>query len=239
MRVRNTLRGFTLVEMLIALVLLSMISVAMYGGLRLGSRSAEAVERGTTANEDLRVIQGFLRRQLNQIHPVIWEDDAETQLLFQGGGQALYFAAPLPMHRGIGGLYLIGLGLGGDAGHDLVLRYRLLQPVQQEFFAPHPADRQVTLIKGVSELEIRYYGRNGRIVNWFERWHNPTRLPRLLRLSLRVRGARWPELLIPVRSVVLEEEEQTIIRPPEAAESDETDEEGPLDAEGDDSIDFR
>jgi len=58
--------GFTLVELLIALVLIAIISVLMFSGLRLGSRAWEGVETVSDRVSDLRVARNFIERTLRQ-----------------------------------------------------------------------------------------------------------------------------------------------------------------------------
>ncbi|MCB1809457.1 MAG: prepilin-type N-terminal cleavage/methylation domain-containing protein, partial [Candidatus Competibacteraceae bacterium] len=58
--------GFTLLEMLIAMVLLGMVLVVIYGGLNTSMKSWDkGNERAELINE-LRLVQEFLRTQLRQ-----------------------------------------------------------------------------------------------------------------------------------------------------------------------------
>ena len=87
--------GFTLVELLIAFVLVALISILLFSGLRLGIRSWEGVETSTEFNAELRLAHDFLIRVLSQSQPITLTLDAEPYLLFTGDGQNLEFVAPL------------------------------------------------------------------------------------------------------------------------------------------------
>ncbi len=67
---RGAERGFTLVELLIALVLIAIITVLMFSGLRLGSRAWESVEAVSDRAADLRITHNFIQRTLRQARDV-------------------------------------------------------------------------------------------------------------------------------------------------------------------------
>ncbi|MDH3594369.1 MAG: prepilin-type N-terminal cleavage/methylation domain-containing protein, partial [Rhodospirillales bacterium] len=58
--------GFTLVELLVALTLLGLIFVALFGGLRFGTRTWETGNQRSEAFAEVEVMQSLLRRQLAQ-----------------------------------------------------------------------------------------------------------------------------------------------------------------------------
>jgi len=59
-------RGFTLVELLIALSLIGLITLLLFSGLRLGTRAWEGVETTADRTAELRVARNFLERALVQ-----------------------------------------------------------------------------------------------------------------------------------------------------------------------------
>lgn len=174
--------GFTLVELLIAFVLVALISLLLFSGLRVGIRAWEGVEAAAEINTELRLTRDFLRRILSQARPVTLLVEAEPHLVFAGDGQQLEFVAPLSEQVGIPGLYLLRLGLVNTAlGSTLILRRWLLNPEVlaggREVPAWHPLgtgssfsevmeDQDVAagaygvslLLEGIEEFEISYFG---------------------------------------------------------------------------------
>ncbi len=74
-----TLSGFTLVELLLALTLMSMLLALAYGGLRAATR---ATDRGQTILEDssrIRMAHQFVRKQLNQVLPLAFAQERRRQ----------------------------------------------------------------------------------------------------------------------------------------------------------------
>ena len=65
---RNT--GFTLVELLLAITLMSILLGLTYSGLRAATRSTERGEIILANNGEIRTTHQFVRRQLNQMLPL-------------------------------------------------------------------------------------------------------------------------------------------------------------------------
>ncbi len=104
----NNQTGFTLLELLIAMALMSLVLVMLYGGLRLGMRSWDAGEQRAESVNEVRLIEDFIRRQLRQSMTVYREDPEQGQaVVFEGQADSLTFVAPLLSYLGMGGLYVI------------------------------------------------------------------------------------------------------------------------------------
>lgn len=180
--------GFTLLEMMIALVLLSLIMTILFSGLRLGVSSWDAAERVVAETAEQELALRLIERQLAVAMPLMLERQGQgSRLAFEGDTARVRWAAPLPAHRGGGGLHWLTLELGRTArGEGLVLRFRLFHPDTLDA----PADRveeTELLLAGVSSMEVSYFGRPGNQQNgsWFNRWLDGDRLPDLIRMRFR------------------------------------------------------
>lgn len=211
--------GFTLVELVIALALVSLISLLLFSGLRLGTRTWEGVEAVAERTAEPRVARNFLQRALTQARPAWLTLDAEEILVFAGDAQNLEFVAPLSEHVGTPGLYILRLSLEDEA--QLVMTRWLLHPdvlegrddiPQWEPFdgsvglsATAPLDEDLAagafgttlLLDGVAELEITYFGvqEGDQDPEWFEDWMEQRRMPQAVRVHLTTPGQSWPDLL--------------------------------------------
>lgn len=176
--------GFTLVELLIALAMVALITLLLFSGLRLGSRSWEAVDASAERTGAVRLATEFLGRTLSQMRPVALVFDGETVPVFAGDQERLELAAPLSEHVGVPGLYILRLGLEGTGERqDLVLTRWLVHPEILEGKDDIPAweplgeDSQMSLsglradadaaggafgrtllLEDVQEIRIAYYG---------------------------------------------------------------------------------
>ena len=64
--------GFTLLEVLVAVVIMAVIMTTAFGALRLGGRSWEAGVSRASDNERFRAVADLLRRQVHQVIPMSW-----------------------------------------------------------------------------------------------------------------------------------------------------------------------
>lgn len=200
---RHRQAGFTLVELLVALVLLGMISVALFGGLRFGARAWEAGSERQDAVHQVQAVQGFLRGRLAQAVRTAERDENEPG--FRGEAQRLRFAAPMPPYLGLGGYYIFDLGIReADAGPSLVLQWRLQRA--EEPLDPEATEEQTkVLLEGVESIAFAYYGapEGEREARWHDRWADGQRLPRLVALEVTFpRGDTrpWPRWVAALRT---------------------------------------
>jgi general secretion pathway protein J len=225
--------GFTLLELLIALTLLGLITVMLYGGLHLAIRGAESGERRAEISEQVRLIQSFIRREVSQVYPLVWSNKGKPRVAFKGRSEALHFAAILPAHRGEGGLYLVSIEARYPA-HQLIFSYRLARPEIQNFETKEAPQKSVILVEGIERVEFLYYGKQEKEdeARWHSRWKDRRNLPQLVRLRLKTVSLVWPDLVIPIYAKVHLEEQQLVMRAPGQNGTDEGDED--LESYGDD-----
>jgi general secretion pathway protein J len=198
-------RGFTLLELLVAITLLGVLMAALFGALRLGARVWETGEARLDASARLQVVQNFLRQQLGQTVPLTEVGDdprASPAMLFVGEVDGLRFVSLLPAHLG-GGVSLMELALrpspaGGELD-DLVLRMWPLD-LTGEGVAWSEVEERV-LIEAIASLEIAYFGaeRSGAAPVWWQEWNGQRTLPALVRMRVGFPHGdrrRWPELIV-------------------------------------------
>ena len=221
---RHAGRGFTLVELLIALVLITIITVLMFSGLRRGSRAWEGVQTVSERVSDLRIARNFIERTLRQAQQRSLVIDGVLLPVFAGDAESLELVAPLSEHIGIPGLYVLRLGLEDAGEHPrLVLARWLLHPETLEGGDDHPAweplidasplfddssplDRDVAagaygrtvLLPEVADLELAYFGitEGEQDPEWSEDWFEQPRLPLKIRLVLTTPRQSWPAAVI-------------------------------------------
>ena len=198
--------GFTLLEIMVAMLVMSLIVTTAFGALRLGERSWEAGIARADETETLRTVADLLQRQFSQLLPVTWTMDDQTTLAFSGTHDRVRFLAPAPRHRGATGLFEFTLAAKTRADSTrLVLDYRLHNP-DTDGFQPDGSDRQrVLLVDEIRTATLAYYGspRAGDPPQWHSDWSSEAdAFPQLVRVSLIAKpGQRhWPELLLALQA---------------------------------------
>jgi general secretion pathway protein J len=208
------------VELVIALALISLISLLLFSGLRLGTRTWEGVEAVAERTAGPRIARNFLARALTQARPVHITFDAEELLVFSGDAQNLEFVAPLSEHVGTPGLYILRLSLENE--NQLVMTRWLLHtdvldgsgdiPEWEPFDGgggpseTGPLDEDLAagafgstlLLDGVEELEIGYFGveEGQEDPDWYEDWLEQSRMPLAIRVHLTTPGLPWPDMQV-------------------------------------------
>jgi general secretion pathway protein J len=194
--------GFTLLEVLAALVLLALLLVGVYSGIRTATHS---VRSGTAAIErvdQLRSAQQFLRRELAQsvTEPIAHTDHGEP-IYFQGSAQEMRYVAPMPGYLGKLGPQLQQLQLvdDGTGGLRLELRLALLPPDGQP---PQPLGEPQVLFDHITQGSFSYRGvdSRGAAGPWSPAWADGRIQPQLVRVQLQPQGRdRWPLFEVPLR----------------------------------------
>ncbi len=194
--------GFTLLEVLAALVLLALLLVGVYSGIRTATHS---VRSGTAAIEridQVRSAQQFLRRELAQslTQPIGHTDHGEP-IYFEGSAREMRYVAPLPGYLGKLGPQLQRLQLvdDGHGGLRLELSLALLPPDGQP---PQPLGEPQVLLDHIKTGSFHYRGvdRQGAALPWSPTWADGRLLPQLVRVELQVPGTvDWPQLDVPLR----------------------------------------
>jgi general secretion pathway protein J len=203
-------RGFTLLEVLVAVVIMAVIMTTAFGALRLGGRSWEAGVVRASGNETFRAVADLLRRQVSQVIPLTWPDDTEKSIAFEGTSGQLRFVAPAPQQYRHAGLFEYGLAAqrqGLDT--NLVLSYIPFNPDAEAFQTP-ASHQQLRLVEGLQRVSFDYFGSpanaagvRSRISNeppsWHRRWDADAQsFPDLIRVRMEVNEGQqpWPDLYL-------------------------------------------
>jgi len=201
-------RGFTLIEMLVALLLISLISVAMVQAFRYSQRSLLQAKRIDADVRSVAVAQRFLRRVLEEAYPFEPEAGVQSRGL-QAEGGVLAFSAPAPAADGSIGLLRYTLRLekaGADERQDLTVSWRLDRNGGAGT-AGALTPRSEVILAGVKLLEITFLEHvdprdPGATPEWRNSWTGHQRLPALVRIHLEFDAAdrrRWPDLVVAPR----------------------------------------
>lgn len=194
-------RGFTLVEVLLATALLAAGLALAFGTLRAATATVERGEALAAQNEGMRAALGFLRRRLVSAQPVVFHVDPDSgdQLRFHGDAQRLQFVADLPPYLGRGGPALHDIEVVDDGDGRLRLQVRFATVLAGETVAEDAPVEPEPLARGLSEVRLHYRGidPDGGLTGWMDSWDAPDRLPLLVRVDISdAHSGPWPPMVV-------------------------------------------
>jgi prepilin-type N-terminal cleavage/methylation domain-containing protein len=187
--------GFSLIEMVVALALLSLTLAMMPGAIDMARRAAGTaprLERAAAISAALDVMGRWLPTAM----PSLTVDDVRQRVpAFDGQADRVSFAAPAPASVKTGGVMLYQLRLlqaaGARAGRfDLAAELAPLTTDGPDQSARPAAEKHV-LVEDVARLSVRYFGlpANGDGgPAWQDSWSGRMELPQLVEISFDLSG---------------------------------------------------
>lgn len=192
-------RGFTLVEMLIAISLLTLLAGLAYGTLRTGIRSWDVANLRAERGDALKVAWPYLHRTLQTARPV--RATQTDQVRFDGGTQELVWITELPSHLAGSGARQVRLYSHREPGSDTP-QLRLSHHDLEATSFDAADNQQAVLVERLQQLQLQYYGppEGGGAAAWHDEWLQRDRLPTLVRIAIQPVGERpWPTLYARLR----------------------------------------
>ncbi len=202
---KNKTDGFTLIEVLIAMTLLSMMVVLLFASLKIGADSWHKGETKIAEVNEVAVVYNFFQQHLMVAKPLANDlsKSVPPPLAFQGKKHALQFVSGFPASVGRSGLQLFSINLGKEDDKQVI------NVTITPFFAKQEGlehKESVVLLRGVSDFTIAYFGSDDGTDNtlsnasWHDEWLEKTTQPRLIKISIkRDNDLFWPDIFIALK----------------------------------------
>ncbi|MGH8550601.1 MAG: prepilin-type N-terminal cleavage/methylation domain-containing protein [Methylococcales bacterium] len=206
----ETQNGFTLLEILIGLVLLSIMMTLLFGSIRMGARIWNAGEERAAQLDRMLVVENFLRQSLLTARPVMDEFSGEEPVFsFSGTRDSIQFVADLPGSARRGGLHQFNLELVEEGDSSvLIAKLKAFYPTLSGADA---AIEDVRLVSGVDRFTLSYFGSDEFDLEasgsrWTDDWKDKVFMPALIKLVIRMKdGSEWPPLIVSPKLAALDE----------------------------------
>ncbi len=184
--------GFTLLEVMVALVILGFVVAGLAQGLRFGlsawDRQAHAIDRDGALDATSRTLRTLLAGMAPGIDP------ATPAIL--GTRNQLAFTTTLPAGAPAVPTRVADIALGVDGAHALVLRW--VPHLHAALLAP-PVPQQAVLLPGVAGITFAYYRAPaaGQAGGWVDQWADADP-PSLVRVHIGFLdpALHWPDLIV-------------------------------------------
>ena len=197
--------GFSLLEVMLAVLLLALLLAGTYNGITASVRSMHSGEAAIERIDKLRTVQEFLRHQISRTLPFPYarSKDGLKVEVFRGDGKFMRFVAPMPGYLSRGGAYVQTLELApGKDGMQLVFTSTLLNGFDMDK-SKVAEESTVVLLDHIDEGAFSYRGLNpkGELMDWSEGWKDSSTTPLMVGLDLRLAAGNrigWPRMTIPL-----------------------------------------
>jgi general secretion pathway protein J len=205
MRRRNRSGGFTLLELMIALVLLGLLSAVLFGSLQLAGRSTDSGDAKADATASMRLVEEFLRTNLEAQHPVRMRKIVEFPLLFRGTREEMRYASELPARVAGGGIWFFRLAVRSDEPKSPLTLERIIPDLAADAPPEFTNAERSVLANDIGQLKIGYYGRDENAsqeasASWRDHWDDPQELPLMIRIDVAPKkGPAWPTMYVTPR----------------------------------------
>ena len=198
-RARRRSSGFTLIEVLLATVLLAAGLALGFATVRAAGATAQRGEAIAERNERIRAVSEFLRRRIGGMQGLVFELDPESgeSRRFAGEAESMRFVADLPDYLGRGGPHLHALGVARDGdGFALQIDFRMV--LAGETIEGSRARPPEPLADGLRSVEFAYRGpgKDGKPAPWLYEWEHPEALPAQVRVRIVDAQGAWPDLVV-------------------------------------------
>ncbi len=194
--------GFTLIEVLIAMTLLSLMVVLLFSSLSIGAKSWEQGESKIADVNEIAVVQQFFNHHLAHATPQ-WDDfdpEKDRVFSFQGKKNSLQFVSAFPASAERSGLQLFNVKLQEKN------KQRFVEVTLTPFFPLAEGEEffedTIELVGGVERFELFYYGLNAETseYSWQSDWLEKEEQPRLVKILLELEDGRFvPEIIVALK----------------------------------------
>lgn len=196
------MRGFTLIEVLIAMTLLSVMVVLLFSSMRISAVSWVKGEDKITQVNDVAVVYQFFQHHFTEARP-LWDDfSSEYKLLaFQGDSQKLQFVSAFPASAKKSGLQLFSIRLAND-GDEKILMVSI-KPFYPAAEGEEWRTEEVTLLRHVSNFSLYYFQQDENEPDgmWLDSWLEIETHPKLVKVIIeRDDGSYWPEMIFALKA---------------------------------------
>lgn len=207
----NRQSGFTLLELLVVMSLLSIIMIGLVSALRTMAQTESKIDQRLQRLDEIRAARTFLQQTLGRVSALKLDaPDATGKSIipFTASADGLSWVGIMPARPNVGGRHFFRLAIEDTGtGGELVLRFSPWNP--DIVFPDWPATESRVLIPGITQLKVEAQGlppqgQNAALAwpaGWQSGWPITDALPERVRLSLVDAQGDWPEWTITLRAL--------------------------------------
>ncbi len=195
-------KGFTLIEIIVVMTMLSLIMVMVYEGIKISRSMSEKGIKRIDATNEVRVVQELVRRQISRILPIAFKEEDGEYVIFEGDQERIMFVSPMPGYLGNGGphVQLIEI-VNAKGGKILQFSHWLLNDSLEVSDFDDSDQEPVVLLENIKGAEFSFVklDEEGELGEWENDWENVGNTPLMIRLDVEMGEnalMQWPEMQV-------------------------------------------
>lgn len=194
---RKTSRGFTLLELLVALAVTSAVVALMFAGVGVIGRSEERNQRVIERSERMLVVSQWLGRKFDTLRLLSRRDENIFVNFFSGNAAGAIWVAPLPERGDAGGLYVFRMSPLRHADGRVDLSVEAVPYDGALMALDWGKALRETLLWDVRTLQWHY--QDGLTGQWTQQWDSAkAQYPARIRVEIADARGDWPPLVFPL-----------------------------------------
>lgn len=187
-------RGFTLLELLIALAVTTAVVALMFAGFGTLGRSEDRNQRGMERTERMLVVSQWLGRKFDALRVVSRQDENRFVNFFAGNAAGVVWVAPLPERGDAGGLYVFRISPLRHESGQIDLSVEAVPYTGALMALDWKNALRETLLSDVRTMQ--WYYQDGRTMEWAQEWDaSQPSFPSRIRVDLADQRGAWPSLV--------------------------------------------
>lgn len=184
--------GFTLVELLVSLTILSAILGLLAGALRVITKNWDTNSERIELLDMVSRAFDILQRDTSGMQRMVSGNGRAPRFVFTGTSETLSFVTLEPPFPSAAGPYFVSYSVVANGPSGELIRARApFQRNMETFPGATPANR-VPLIQGPFKYKFAYAVKSAGPLNWSDTWRDATRLPNFVRLQIVNAGSEAP-----------------------------------------------
>lgn len=204
-------RGFTLLELLVAMSLLSIIMIGLESALSTMAQTESKIDQRLERLDEIRVARAFLQQTLSRVSGTSIDAPGatgKTIVPFVATSDSLIWVGILPARANVGGLHFFRLVMKeADTVNELVLQF---SPWKPDITWPDwSSSESRVLLRDIKQISIQakgllpegYNPEQGWPTGWQSGWPITDSLPEQVRLGVVDAQGEWPEWNITLRAL--------------------------------------
>lgn len=195
MPLNNKSAGFTLLEVMLAMTLLSIMVVLLFSSLQIAAESWNKGENKIAEVNEKAIVFRFFKQHLPSIRPAFDDfSETDTSFSFTGDSDVFQFVSVFPASANRKGLHLFEVGF--DRAEESIKV--MLKPFYSNVENGEWQEEEVVLLENVENFKISYF--DMKASEWERNWLEKKELPALIKIEITMLDqSYWPEMILPLK----------------------------------------